>query len=50
MITKLFEMNFENLGKLLDSRIVKPPIFDIITKSKNLDYKHTFDAFIMLIP
>jgi len=34
----------------MDSRIIKPPIFNLICHSKSLGNLHKLDAFIKLIP
>lgn len=35
---------------MLDSRLIKPPVLDIISKSKKFNQKYQMDAFNILIP
>lgn len=50
MITRLFDMNFNNLGVMLDSRIIKPPIYNLFNKAKGFSKKFILNAFTTVIP
>jgi len=50
MITKLFDMNFNNMGVMLDSRIIKPPIYNLFSKAKGFSKKFILNAFSTVIP
>lgn len=45
VIAKLFEMNFNNMAVMFDSRIIRPPIFNLLKKAKYFDKTYTMNAF-----